>query len=69
MEANDFIDDEEEHDQSNPLLKTTVKYRSFSSLALMVINICMSPFYFGYSIQYVGTFDIVTIVNAYHITF
>lgn len=69
MEANDFIDDEEEQEQNNPLLKRTLKYRSFSSLAFMTINICMSPFYFGYSIQYVGTFDFVTIVDAYGVTF
>lgn len=34
----------------------------------MVLNICMSPFYFGYNIQYLGTFDFEkTIMPAYHI--
>lgn len=58
MQADDLSEDEEEEQQANPLLKRTVKYRSFTSLVLMVLNICMSPLYFGYSIQYVGTFDI-----------
>lgn len=34
----------------------------------MVLNICMSPFYFGYNIQYLGTFSFEkTIMPIYNI--
>lgn len=46
-----------------------VKYRSFAKLVLMVLNLCMSPFYFGYTIQYLGTFDFETIKSVYNINF
>lgn len=34
----------------------------------MVLNICLSPFYFGYSIQYLGTFDFENIKTIFNIT-
>ncbi len=35
----------------------------------MVLNLCMSAFYFGYTIQYLGTFDFEkTIMNVFDIT-
>ena len=33
-----------------------VRYQSFPKLILMVLNICLAPFYFGYNIAYFGTF-------------
>lgn len=34
----------------------------------MVLNICFSPFYFGYTIQYLGTFNFENIIEIYGIT-
>lgn len=57
-----------EENRDNPLLEKTVRYRSFFKLTLMILNICMSPFYFGYTIQYLGTFDIELTMKLYNIT-
>lgn len=34
----------------------------------MVLNICLSPFYFGYTIQYLGTFKFDNIIQLFNIT-
>jgi hypothetical protein len=31
----------------------------------MVLNLCLSPFYFGYTIQYLGTFEFAVIVHVF----
>jgi hypothetical protein len=33
----------------------------------MVLNICLSPFYFGYTITYLGTFTFTNISEIFHI--
>lgn len=44
------------------------RYKSFAQLVLMVLNICMSPFYFGYGIAYFGTFDYKVIREIFKVT-
>lgn len=44
------------------------KYKSFARILLMILNICMSPFYFGYTITYMGTFNFQMVANIYNIT-
>jgi hypothetical protein len=34
----------------------------------MVLNICLSPFYFGYTIQYLGTFKFQNVIELFHIS-
>lgn len=46
-------DTEESQDE---LLLKGKRYQSFTKLLLMILNICLSPFYFGYTIAYLGTF-------------
>lgn len=51
----------------NPLLVREKRYRSFFKLTLMILNICLSSFYFGYSMQYLGTFEFSHFMKIYHI--
>ena len=62
--------DEDEGDENvskDGLLLKEIRYRSFTQLLLMVLNLCLSPFYFGYSIQYLGTFKFENIMEIFHI--
>ena len=34
----------------------------------MVINLCLSPFYFGYSLAYLGSFDFDNIITIFGIS-
>ena len=34
----------------------------------MVLNICMSPYYFGYNLAYFGTFEYQNIKEIFHVT-
>ena len=36
-------------------------------MVLMVINLCLGSFYFGYSITYFGTFDFAILAQIYNI--
>ena len=47
--------------------KPTEVYRSIPKLAVLVSTICLSPFYFGYTIQYLGTFEFKTIAEIFNI--
>ena len=46
-----------------PLVGNKQTYRSKLKISLVVLNITLSAFYFGYSIAYFGQLDIATMLN------
>lgn len=54
------------YDDGDEKLLTHVRYRSFTQILLMVLNLCLSPFYFGYTIQYLGTFEFAIITKVFN---
>ena len=44
------------------------RYKSFFQVLIMVINLGMSPFYFGYTIAYFSSIDIEVLMSIYGIT-
>lgn len=49
------------------LLLNRVTYQSKLKISLMVLNICLSSFYFGYCVVYLGQIDPETLVKIFDI--
>jgi hypothetical protein len=54
-------------EDANPLIAQRVTYQSKLKISLIVLNICLSSFYFGYCIVYLGQIDIETIKKVFDI--
>jgi hypothetical protein len=50
------------------LLENKVTYKSRSQITLIVFNITLSSFYFGYCLVYLGSTPTETYKDIYHIT-
>lgn len=46
---------------------TIATYQSFCKSLPRVIKLCLSSFYFGYTIAYLGTFDFTSMIKLYNI--
>jgi hypothetical protein len=51
----------------NPLLEERVTYQSKLKISLIVWNICLSSFYFGYCIVYLGQVKTETLQDIFNI--
>ena len=47
-----------------PLLSR--QYKSLSKMILICINVCLSSFYFGYALAYMGTLSDFTFIMDYY---
>lgn len=54
-------------ESNNPLMEARVTYQSKLKISLIVWNIALSSFYFGYSIVYLGQIDTNTLKDVFSI--
>lgn len=54
-------------ESNNPLIGARVTYQSKLHISLIVWNIALSSFYFGYSVVYLGQIETPTLQNIFSI--
>ena len=58
---------ESEFDQINVISHPSKTYRSFRRILSRVLNICLSSFYFGYTLAYFGSFNFDVLTEIFEI--